>query len=133
MGKSRTSSTSSSSSSSSSSSDEGKKDKRRSKDAKEADVLQVKAERSSISPVRTEKTTTKERSKSPEKEPVRKTNKKDDVLTNRTGGAYIPPARLRAMQESITDKNSTAYQRISWEALKKSIHGIVNKVNYKLN
>ena len=33
------------------------------------------------------------------------------------------------MQESITDKNSTAYQRISWEALKKSIHGIVNKVN----
>ena len=56
-------------------------------------------------------------------------NKKDDVLTNRTGGAYIPPARLRAMQEAITDKSSIAYQRISWEALKKSIHGIVNKVN----
>lgn len=27
----------------------------------------------------------------------------DSILT-RTGGAYIPPARLRMMQESITDK-----------------------------
>ena len=32
--------------------------------------------------------------------------KADDAITNKTGGAYIPPARLRAMQESITDKNS---------------------------
>lgn len=27
------------------------------------------------------------------------------ALTTRTGGAYIPPARLRAMQASITDKS----------------------------
>jgi len=33
------------------------------------------------------------------------------------------------MQAAITDKSSVEYQRISWEALKKSIHGIVNKVN----
>ena len=26
------------------------------------------------------------------------------ALTGRTGGAYIPPARLRMMQEQITDK-----------------------------
>ena len=26
-------------------------------------------------------------------------------LTGRTGGAYIPPARLRAMQAKITDKS----------------------------
>ncbi|XP_015777043.1 PREDICTED: pre-mRNA-splicing factor CWC22 homolog [Acropora digitifera] len=44
-------------------------------------------------------------------------------------GAYIPPARLKMMQESIEDKSSEAYQRLSWEALKKSINGLVNKVN----
>nr|CAI5838960.1 unnamed protein product [Callosobruchus analis] len=52
-----------------------------------------------------------------------------DMLTSRTGGAYIPPAKLRMMQENITDKSSAAYQRIAWEALKKSIHGYINKVN----
>ena len=132
MGKSRSSSSSSSSSSSDSSPERGSRG--RSKKHQEADILQVKAERSSISPVREsdKKKRSKSRSKSPakkQKEPEKTSNKKDDILTNRTGGAYIPPARLRAMQESITDKNSTAYQRISWEALKKSIHGIVNKVN----
>ncbi|XP_018567931.1 pre-mRNA-splicing factor CWC22 homolog [Anoplophora glabripennis] len=52
-----------------------------------------------------------------------------DLLTSRTGGAYIPPAKLRMMQENITDKSSAAYQRIAWEALKKSVHGYINKVN----
>ncbi|XP_017470039.1 PREDICTED: pre-mRNA-splicing factor CWC22 homolog isoform X2 [Rhagoletis zephyria] len=52
-----------------------------------------------------------------------------DLLTSRTGGAYIPPAKLRMMQAKITDKSSAAYQRIAWEALKKSIHGYINKVN----
>uniref|UniRef100_A0A8C6XRE8 Pre-mRNA-splicing factor CWC22 homolog n=1 Tax=Naja naja TaxID=35670 RepID=A0A8C6XRE8_NAJNA len=52
----------------------------------------------------------------------------DPILT-RTGGAYIPPAKLRMMQAQITDKNSLAYQRMSWEALKKSINGLINKVN----
>lgn len=52
-----------------------------------------------------------------------------DLLTSRTGGAYIPPAKLRMMQAEITDKTSAAYQRIAWEALKKSIHGYINKVN----
>ncbi|KAG0433255.1 hypothetical protein HPB47_020106 [Ixodes persulcatus] len=55
--------------------------------------------------------------------------RKKDVITSRTGGAYIPPARLRMMQEQITDKSSMAYQRIAWEALKKSINGLVNKAN----
>jgi len=52
-----------------------------------------------------------------------------DILTTRTGGAYIPPAKLRMMQAQITDKSSAAYQRIAWEALKKSVHGHINKVN----
>ena len=54
---------------------------------------------------------------------------KKDLLTSKTGGAYIPPAKLRMMQAEITDKASEAYQRISWEALKKSIHGFINKIN----
>lgn len=52
----------------------------------------------------------------------------DHDLMTKTGGAYIPPARLRMMQAKITDKNSVQYQRIAWEALKKSIHGLINKV-----
>jgi pre-mRNA-splicing factor CWC22 len=43
---------------------------------------------------------------------------------------YIPPARLRAMQEAASlDKTSPEYQRLSWDALRKSITGIVNRVN----
>ncbi|XP_045514628.1 pre-mRNA-splicing factor CWC22 homolog [Pieris brassicae] len=56
-------------------------------------------------------------------------SKTDDMLNTRTGGAYIPPARLRMMQAQITDKASVAYQRLAWEALKKSIHGHINKIN----
>ncbi|ESP01900.1 hypothetical protein LOTGIDRAFT_138828, partial [Lottia gigantea] len=52
----------------------------------------------------------------------------NNILT-RTGGAYIPPARLRMMQAQITDKTSAVYQRMAWEALKKSINGLINKVN----
>ncbi|XP_014237884.1 pre-mRNA-splicing factor CWC22 homolog [Trichogramma pretiosum] len=55
--------------------------------------------------------------------------KKEELLTTKTGGAYIPPAKLRLMQAELKDKSSSAYQRIAWEALKKSIHGFINKVN----
>ncbi len=34
-----------------------------------------------------------------------------DPLLTRTGGAYIPPAKLRQMQEQTADKSSAAYQR----------------------
>ena len=51
------------------------------------------------------------------------------LLNVRSGGTYIPPARLRALQAQITDKTSKEYQRMSWEALKKSINGLINKVN----
>jgi pre-mRNA-splicing factor CWC22 len=52
----------------------------------------------------------------------------DDTKT-RAGGAYIPPARLRAMQAAITDKSTPEFQRMAWEALKKSIQGMINKCN----
>ena len=50
-------------------------------------------------------------------------------LTTRSGGTYIPPARLRMMQAQIQDKSGEAFQRMTWEALKKSINGLINKVN----
>jgi len=49
--------------------------------------------------------------------------------TTKAGGAYIPPHKLRRMQQEINDKSSSDYQRITWEALKKSINGLINKVN----
>jgi pre-mRNA-splicing factor CWC22 len=57
------------------------------------------------------------------------TSKEKDPILMRTGGAYIPPAKLRLMQAKITDKTSLAFQRLAWESLKKSIHGLINKVN----
>ncbi|KAF9484975.1 MIF4G-domain-containing protein [Pholiota conissans] len=52
------------------------------------------------------------------------------LLNTRSGGVYIPPARLRAMQAAASsDKSSPEYQRLSWDALRKSITGIVNRVN----
>ena len=71
--------------------------------------------------------TPSEEEHSPSPPPKKKKPEPDPLLT-KTGGAYIPPARLRMMQEGIKDKSSVAYQRIAWEALKKSINGLVNKV-----
>ncbi|KAI6009429.1 hypothetical protein F5J12DRAFT_823556 [Pisolithus orientalis] len=52
------------------------------------------------------------------------------ISNSRSGGVYVPPARLRAMQAAAaTDKSSQEYQRLSWDALRKSITGIVNRVN----
>eukprot|EP01137_Pigoraptor_chileana_P011365 Opistho-2@62099 len=73
------------------------------------------------------------RSRAPaeDRRPARDRPKKDEdvTLTTRTGGTYIPPARLRLMQTEVGDKESVAYQRMTWDALKKSINGLVNKVN----
>jgi pre-mRNA-splicing factor CWC22 len=46
----------------------------------------------------------------------------------RAGGAYIPPFRLARMMAEIDDKNSAAAQKLSWEALRKSLNGLINKV-----
>uniref|UniRef100_T1JEJ7 MI domain-containing protein n=1 Tax=Strigamia maritima TaxID=126957 RepID=T1JEJ7_STRMM len=59
----------------------------------------------------------------------KKISPEEENLLTRTGGAYIPPAKLRLLQAKITDKSSAAFQRIAWEALKKSLNGLINKVN----
>jgi pre-mRNA-splicing factor CWC22 len=52
------------------------------------------------------------------------------LVGSRSGGVYMPPARLRALQAAAAqDKTSAEYQRLSWDALRKSITGIVNRVN----
>ncbi|RWW65950.1 hypothetical protein BHE74_00026722 [Ensete ventricosum] len=52
-----------------------------------------------------------------------------DSNMGRTGGIYIPPHRMAQMMREVQDKSSEAYQRLSWDALRKSINGLVNKVN----
>ena len=42
---------------------------------------------------------------------------------------YIPPAKLAAMLKDVNDPNTKEYQRMTWEALKKSINGLINKIN----
>ncbi|TFK34887.1 armadillo-type protein [Crucibulum laeve] len=52
------------------------------------------------------------------------------LVGSKSGGVYMPPARLRALQAAASsDKTSPEYQRLSWDALRKSITGIVNRVN----
>ncbi|KAG1748838.1 uncharacterized protein EDB91DRAFT_1111142 [Suillus paluster] len=52
------------------------------------------------------------------------------LIGSRSGGVYMPPARLRALQAAAgNDKSSPEYQRLSWDALRKSLTGIVNRVN----
>lgn len=53
------------------------------------------------------------------------------AITGRTGGVYIPPFKLAQMmkEQGQKDKTSKEYQRMTWEALRKSINGLINKVN----
>lgn len=54
----------------------------------------------------------------------------DAPLTlGRSGGVYIPPFKLAQMMKDVEDKSSAEYQRLTWDALRKSINGLVNKVN----
>eukprot|EP01080_Neovahlkampfia_damariscottae_P004805 gene4805-8391_t len=63
--------------------------------------------------------------------PLLKTEEKKNSLSSnlKTGGVYIPPFKLKRSQIPVKDKKSIEFQRINWDALKKSINGIVNKVN----
>ncbi|PRQ35188.1 putative initiation factor eIF-4 gamma, MA3 [Rosa chinensis] len=47
----------------------------------------------------------------------------------KSGGVYIPPYKLARMMKEVEDKSSVEYQRLTWDALRKSINGLVNKVN----
>jgi len=54
------------------------------------------------------------------------------IINSRAGGVYIPPFKLAKMYEEIREKNdksSLEYQKMMFEMLRKSINGIINKVN----
>lgn len=53
------------------------------------------------------------------------------LASTRGGGAYMPPHRLRALlaQQAHDDNEGDDYQRLTWDALRKSINGLINKVN----
>ena len=51
-----------------------------------------------------------------------------EIINSRAGGVYIPPFKLARLSQNL-DKSSPEYQRQTWEALRKSLNGIINKVN----
>lgn len=64
------------------------------------------------------------------KEGEARKERKEKTLVPGKGGTYIPPHRLKQLlAEAAQDKASEQYQRMMWEALRKSINGVVNKVN----
>ncbi|CAK9150313.1 unnamed protein product [Ilex paraguariensis] len=67
----------------------------------------------------------------PKSQKVEEGNLKNMTMANlgRSGGVYIPPFKLARMMKEIQDKSSVEYQRMTWDALRKSINGLVNKVN----
>jgi pre-mRNA-splicing factor CWC22 len=49
--------------------------------------------------------------------------------TRAKGGVYVPPFKQKRLDAAAgKDKGSELYQRLHWDALRKSIHGLVNKV-----
>lgn len=54
------------------------------------------------------------------------------LLKLKSGGAYVPPAKLRKLMAQVElEENSKEFQILQWEALKKNINSSVNKVNKK--
>ena len=42
---------------------------------------------------------------------------------------YVPSFKLEKIMRYLQDKNNLEYQCMSWDGLRKSISGLVNKVN----
>lgn len=51
------------------------------------------------------------------------------AVMERAGGVYIPPFKAAMMVKPVNEEYSEEWQRERWQALKKSINGLVNKVN----
>ncbi|XP_037958156.1 putative uncharacterized protein DDB_G0282133 [Teleopsis dalmanni] len=79
---------------------------------------------------------TKKQAVNSNKKPITKEATNDATFTDRqaritssTSRAKRPPTKLRMTQDKTTDKSSAEYQRIAWEALKKSIYGQITKID----
>lgn len=53
----------------------------------------------------------------------------DSWSLGRSGGLYLPPFKLARLMGEAGDKSGIDYQRMTWDALRKSLNGLVNKVN----
>ncbi|TYI93348.1 hypothetical protein E1A91_D02G131400v1 [Gossypium mustelinum] len=72
----------------------------------------------------------KEEGEIKQKQPAfQQTNLNGDTSNLGRSGVYIPPFKLARMMKETQDKSSVEYQRLTWDALRKSINGLVNKVN----
>lgn len=60
-----------------------------------------------------------------------KEEQKKPALPTRAGGVYIPPWKMEKMINEMKekDKNSKEHQRYMWENLRKSLNGMINKIN----
>jgi len=83
----------------------------------------------SPSPTQNSAKNTENTFKEPKAEPEKASTSGQSQKFSRAGGAYLPPAKARLLLDQISDKQSEQYQRLCWDALKKSINGLVNKVN----
>lgn len=72
---------------------------------------------------------TKKETKDSTQNSVPQRKKEPLAEATKTGGVYIPPFKLAQMLKEVNDKSSMDYQRMTWDALKKSINGLVNKIN----
>jgi len=55
--------------------------------------------------------------------------KKKTIRLGRLGGAYVPPQRAALMAQDLPGPGTEDYQRLLWDALRKSLNGLINKVN----
>eukprot|EP01031_Cornospumella_fuschlensis_P046460 gene46460-56894_t len=57
----------------------------------------------------------------------------DQPTGGRTGGVYIPPFKLAqfkaALQSNPSNEAQIEAQKLSWEGLRKTINGLINKIN----
>lgn len=75
------------------------------------------------------RSTRTKRSLTPPPKPEQKTKDAGFFQKGVFGGIYVPPFKLAKLMKECEDKSSEQYQRLTWDALRKSLNGIVNKVN----
>lgn len=86
----------------------------------------------SISPVRKDLKEPKEKEEKEEKEENIEAlrDEYERLKDMRSGGRYVPPAKLRSLEEKLgLHKSPEDQQRLKWEDLKKNINSLINKVN----
>ena len=67
----------------------------------------------------------------PQPAPIEVKEQKGAMMPAKAGGVYIPPFKLKKMIQDLknSEENTEEHQKYHWEQLRKSINGIVNKVN----